>query len=1048
MLLVGDIELGSSVGESARAVHWVGRVRLWLGCPILAFRHAHWRLTCSLVWLWGLCIRAARSLLIETVVVVVILWQGPAVYKRVTGHSTSWVVFAVLLALAGFVTLLARSRRRTVFQDFPDCTAPDATGAIPGLSAYLANEVDRLGAIYRKAQRERHVTKGDQRVDDPIQPMVELDDTAEFLKDAVSPDAKLSFGPVSIPVGSILGIVARLMKGPQITGSLHREDDRLILLAHYEGPRPRSWRVQGAPGSAEADEKGRWNLYPLIEEMARRMLGDLTLGGMVKFRAIDAFTRAARASLEDGNLVQPSLLQQLEVRDFLLQAIAEDDSFDLAWYNLGVILLALDDKEMARSVFMRARSGNPDRWEATYALAVLPDHAATRMFLCDQLISAHPGPGAEARAYDLLGLLYTEQAESDGADNARELSKLAVANRRLAVRRAWRALRQAEWWAGNDGGNSQLEAARRLASTCLTNLAVCYKNDAEIRTVAQGLRRAAGIAAGLDRQAALMRSKSWENGQRLPYFRPYLLGGSAVDWSRRRSAHRDLRSRRAAMRQVRRPARQASLLLMQAGKLGPLDPRTHQELGMLDAELGYRRRAADQYSRALRVKIDDPEAWVALACTAAKVRRKQLLASQAAQGLLTLAPLVQPKQLKLVTEAIEGFDPEVGRWLRRLVALDGRIGQVIAGAKRGEQRARSQLDELTQQTRSLRGAAWMYYRCALARYRLEPPSSAARADENTVKELLQATERLDKECAPAVRRRNIHLGVAKTLADRGQVTAALNQAERAAQTKPFSPWAWQFLGDLCRRQTEYSEAESYYLKGLQWATYRDQLLALTLSLAACRLDRLQGQPTQSADADLLDTRYRLEQILELLKSSELWQRAKVHYWLGLVALSLNDGPAAITHFIIAAQPIDTGNQSGWRVMSILALSHAARALMKAGQLDKAQAAFDKVISAIIVPAPTQESLDSLMSVGLGESPTLSEVLIDARLGGAATRAAQGVDIAEARRLIELAGQQIPSLPEQARTRWTDTLEALLGQVGTADRHESLVAKSSGPPDQP
>jgi len=226
---------------------------------------------------------------------------------------------------------------------------------VPGLGGYLANEVDRLGALYRTVRREYQEKKGPEAPGDPIKPAIELDDTAEFLKGAVSPDAKLSFGPVSIPVGSILGLVARLMKGPQITGSLHREDDQLILLAHYEGAHPKSWRVQGEQGSAETDDKGRWNLYPLVTEMATRMLGDLTLGSTVKFRAVRAFTKAMRASLEDGGLERPSLLRQLEVKNNLLEAIAEDDSFDLAWYNLGVTLFALDDEEMARSVFTRAR---------------------------------------------------------------------------------------------------------------------------------------------------------------------------------------------------------------------------------------------------------------------------------------------------------------------------------------------------------------------------------------------------------------------------------------------------------------------------------------------------------------------------------------------------------------------------------------------------------------------------------------------------------------------------------------------------------------------
>jgi len=227
-----------------------GKAVPWLACPVLASRYAHWWLTHKISFLWTAFLRAARSPLTLAVVVLIILWQGPSIYKRITGHTTSWEAVAVLLALAGFMALIIRSRRRTVFQDFPDCTEPgksDKSDVVPGLGAYLANEVDRLGALYRTVRREYQESKGPGRPGEPIRPAIELDDTAEFLKDAVSPDATLSFGPVNIPVGTILGLVARLMKGPQITGSLHREGDQLILLARYEGAQPKSWRVEGKP---------------------------------------------------------------------------------------------------------------------------------------------------------------------------------------------------------------------------------------------------------------------------------------------------------------------------------------------------------------------------------------------------------------------------------------------------------------------------------------------------------------------------------------------------------------------------------------------------------------------------------------------------------------------------------------------------------------------------------------------------------------------------------------------------------------------------------
>jgi tetratricopeptide (TPR) repeat protein len=1025
-------EYGSSIGEPLKIVRPGRRASLWLGSPILASRYVHWRLTRALSRLCALCGRIARSLVTESIAVVLILWQGPAIYHGVTGRSISWEVLAGLLAMAGFVTLLVRGRRRTVFQDFRDCTSHEAGGPVPGLGAYLANEVDSLGALYRRVQRERQVTKGNERLDDAIQPVVELDGTAEFLKDAVSPDAQLSLGPVSIPLGSILGLVARLMKGPQITGSLHLEGGRLVLLAHYEGAQPRSWRVEGPFGSGEAEEKGRWNLYPLVEEMAKRMLSDLTFGGRVNVKAIDSFTRAARASLEDVGLNRPPLLRPLDVRNYLLEAISEDDSFDLAWYNLGVVLLEMDEKEMARSVFSRARSGNPDRWEATYALAVLPGPIASRMVLCNQVISTAPGPGAQARAYDLLGLLYTEAA-SYSAGETREFNKRAVASRQKAAQRAWRALRSAEWSARNKKEDPQLDGMRRLLLNCLTNLALCYKIEAEIRSVAQELRRATGVAAGLDKQARLFRQRCWAMRKTLLPIGQFLLGGSASDWKRRRDAHQDLLVRKRAMRRVRRPVRQVELLLREAGKVGPLDPRAHQELAALNEELGHWERAADQYAKALEVTIDDPSAWVCLASVAAKTRRNQLLSSQAARALFSLAPLVQPGQLKSVAAAIGEFDRKTSIQLERLAALDGQIGKAIAGAKRGERQALMQLDQLTQETRSLPNAAWAHYRCASAGLRFGWPSAPSAPESMRVEELLAAAKRLDKECAPAVRRKNIHLSVAKTLISRGQVAAALDHAEKATQTAPFSPWAWQILGDLLRGRTEFDAAERCYLNGLQWVTRDEQLVALTLSLAFCHLNRLRGQSTQeSTNGGPLDARRRLEEVLSLLKPGQTWQRVKVYYWLGRVAFSVGDYQQAITDFSTSAKLAESITRPAFADVSILALSQKARALMKAGRLGEAQSVFDGVARVITGGEVDEQGLKRWVSIGPGGSPSIGEILIEARLGGADARVMQGEDLPTAKELIDLCGQQLSGIPEEKSGRYAASLEALEKQINSME----------------
>jgi tetratricopeptide (TPR) repeat protein len=194
---------------------------------------------------------------------------------------------------------------------------------------------------------------------------------------------------------------------------------------------------------------------------------------------------------------------------------------------------------------------------------------------------------------------------------------------------------------------------------------------------------------------------------------------------------------------------------------------------------------------------------------------------------------------------------------------------------------------------------------------------------------------------------------------------------------------------------------------------------------------------------LHDARDRLEDVLPLLKSAALWQRAKVHYWLGMIAFALADNEQAIAHFTAAAQP--TGPDDQWKsgVLSLLALHQVANALVKAGRLDEAQVVFNKVANAITALGPDEVHLKSTPNLGLGRLPTFGEVLVDARLGSAATLTVQGADPAEAIQLIELARQLLSSLPEAARIRYTSKLEALLVQVKPVESCDRPAVEQSG-----
>jgi len=113
-----------------------------------------------------------------------------------------------------------------------------------------------------------------------------------------------------------------------------------------------------------------FNLDVMVAELARRIFTDLTVGGTTRWRATYYFTeglldyRSCLLSRKD----QLNNLRNAERR--FLQAISEDGTFDLAWYNLGVVYSELKNLDAAEQAFLKAIQLNPERWEPYYALSL------------------------------------------------------------------------------------------------------------------------------------------------------------------------------------------------------------------------------------------------------------------------------------------------------------------------------------------------------------------------------------------------------------------------------------------------------------------------------------------------------------------------------------------------------------------------------------------------------------------------------------------------------------------------------------------------------
>lgn len=485
-------------------------------------RRPWWRLLWTVV--------GAAGLLALVPVVLNLFGSGNKVSDWVTP-----VKVAVVLALFWFARWLFRARERVVVEGFVDYTKEDAT-AVSGLSTLLVAELVRLRELYHQIDDisvptavgvERHGGFGRGK-EAGVFLTVSADNQTNVLEGAIASDATVAVGPAKLPIGPIADMLNRFARGPRVVGSVHLTDASggPTLTAQYLGRESSlTWRVdKEQPPESIAERKAF--LDKMVRELACRMFTELTLHGSVRWKAVEAFNEYLRLYGDSRRTPRDraGFLKQAQVK--LLEAVAEDERFDLAFYNLGVIYTQLADTERlaeqeaddatsianfdrfelevarraaARAAFERAAAKNPVRWEAYYAQAVIrfseinpeidvytnldpdssnPDDKRRRddlgavIALCRQALRVSPGQQASVGAvYDLLGMAQTRLGDDFRA---------AMRSHRRAAHHAWIEYCEARRRdrALPAGRRTLAEHARANATAAIHSLALAYERRA------------------------------------------------------------------------------------------------------------------------------------------------------------------------------------------------------------------------------------------------------------------------------------------------------------------------------------------------------------------------------------------------------------------------------------------------------------------------------------------------------------------------------------------------------------------------------------------
>lgn len=826
-----------------------------------------------------------------------------------------WLTPARVVAIWALVLLgwwVLRQRRRLLIPRFDDLTG-DKTGA-QGLSLLLASELVQLRDLFEEFEEGRVIQTtadiargGAMPGRSPLfEATVHVDAPGALLETAISAESALAVGPIRIPVNVVLALVNRLVQGPRLTGQLQADGARRVVTVELaaRGLR-RTWRVEDG-GAADGERRP---LADMARELALRMLADLGFERPVRWPAVAALVAGLRAYRRTLRTDREGRLNLHEAERHLLAAIAEDNRFELACYNLGVVYLALDRLDAARSALARAVALNPSRHDGHYALAwvryaqalaMRPEQGAAaarelRFALdhCNQAVALADGAQARATALNLQARV---QMQLGGAEFF-----YAARICRRAVTQAWRALLGAE-------------------------LGLTWRGAA----VARARQQATEVAAG--------------SLQHLTFIARLAL------------AHERQRGRGARRLVLRLLDRHSLTAAQAAARLQPARYEALLDLGAIWTERRAPRRATRVLRRATHLAPDRGEAWCWLAVASASLFRDDWVAIAYDKAINAGATLPAPLLDKLAEAArtladatdalrqeIEGLPQRVAglgrlrafvtvmaaftslsyrmagrrwyRWAPTAAVLKGALANreawiaelgTLAGKRREAAERAAQFAEHRDTVARLAADATdrraeleaLYDKAIAAEHRWEAGDAAAAlgrlalahaAPEDARRWFAEAIAAFEPVHPDEIVRRGLHAQLARALLRLDDRKAAFDAARRAAAADPLSSFERDRLADCHFDLGEWGAARAQWEESLRTApdqpgTYR--------SIALCWFNEAMGVDDRAQRrAALGRAAASLERALTLYESDSL-ERSDSQFLLGRIRQTLGDVAAA------------------------------------------------------------------------------------------------------------------------------------------------------------
>ena len=327
------------------------------------------------------------------------------------------------------------------------------------------------------------------------------DDIARFAN-LIDNSAAVSLGPAKVSLKPLFNLVASLTRGNRLRSSLHRNGDKLLLVA--ELAKGGSWKIECEIRDDASKEERAERLDQMLHELVYSVLRSLPRQAGINWKPLRHVSVGLRALL-DAQTNQVGRFDNLrEAEEHFLAARGLAHGFARFSYLLGVVYVELEQlfknsdpneaskwNAAARAAFTQALQEDPRHVDAAYAIAWQScnragqddtdqhtDQYAFAVEFADRMLAVDR---TDARAWNIRGVALRGLRDVNGKE---ESWKGGLDNSESAAQYLWSAICKQAW-------SGEVSASLRQDQTdYFTNLGLAVEKSGSFKRARRILRQA------------------------------------------------------------------------------------------------------------------------------------------------------------------------------------------------------------------------------------------------------------------------------------------------------------------------------------------------------------------------------------------------------------------------------------------------------------------------------------------------------------------------------------------------------------------------------